>query len=63
MFGSSSKSSSAQSSGVSQSGVGAFAPINRIYMNKPFVDLTNPVELATFGGLCLLGWYAWRKFK
>lgn len=66
LFGGGSKQSAAGSnaSGGSQSGIGDFAPTNRIYMNgSPLIDFTNPLEVAAFGGLCLLGWYSWRKFK
>jgi hypothetical protein len=63
MFGSKSKSDAANSSGISQSGLGAFTPSNRIYINKPFLDVTNPIEILSFCGLVLVGWYAWRKFK
>jgi hypothetical protein len=58
-----SKSDAANSSGISQSGLGAFAPSNSVYIGKPFIDLTNPIELLSLGGLVLVGWFAWRKFK
>ncbi|MDD2932751.1 MAG: hypothetical protein PHO76_02590 [Methylotenera sp.] len=63
LFGGSTKQSGSNASGLSQSGLGAFAPSNRIYLDKPLVDLTNPYEVAALGGLGLLAWWAWRKFK
>jgi hypothetical protein len=64
LFGTNTKTSSASSSGLSQSGAVKFRPKNRIYADdKPLVDLTNPLEILTFGGLVFLGWYAWGRIK
>jgi len=64
LFGTNAKNSSATSAGFGQSGAVKFRPKNRIYAdNKPFLDLTNPLEVLAFGGLVLVGWYAWRKIK
>lgn len=64
MFGSKSKQSSASANGLSQSGIGAFAPKNRIYMgNKPLIDFSSPIEIISFCGLVFVGWYAWKRIE
>lgn len=64
MFGSSVKQSSATAVGSALSGVGAFAPVNRISTGGGLLDfdLTEPMHVAAAGAICLAAWWAWRRF-
>lgn len=61
--GSKSSSASSSASGLSQSGLGAFAPDNEISISKPIIDINSPLEVGALIGLCVIGVLAWRKFK
>jgi len=63
MFGSS-KSSSASAAGSASSGLGAFAPSNRISLGGGLLgfDYKNPSHIAAAGLIGLVAWWAYRKF-
>ncbi len=65
MFGSSVKSSSAQSTGAAAGGFGEFAPTNNISLGSSFpnIDLTEPAQIAGLGFVVFCGWLAWKRFK
>jgi hypothetical protein len=63
LFGGGTKQNTASASGLSQSGLGAFAPQTNISFSKPIIDISNPMEVVALIGLLGVGVLAWRKFK
>lgn len=61
LFGSSSDQSSA--SAAAQSGIGTFAPVNKISISSPIFDFTDPVQLALLAVLGAIGFYVYRRVK
>lgn len=63
LFGGGTKQSSAQATGAASGGFGEFAPKNSLSLGKPIIDITDPMQVAAAGLVCLAGWWAWKRFK
>ncbi|MES2637419.1 MAG: hypothetical protein V4605_08855 [Pseudomonadota bacterium] len=49
--------------GEAFSGVGGFAPKNRIKTNAPMVDFSQPMQVATLAVVVVIGIYIFKKVK
>lgn len=55
--------SDAQGASVNDSGLGKFKPLSDISYSKPFIDFSDPLQIAKLAAVAFAVFYAWRKFK